>query len=255
MILRSLRLQSFRAHEETELAFAPEVNLLYGPNGAGKTNLLEAIHYVCLTKSFIASRDRYALRKDAPYFQVEGTFDSARRSDLKVRIVYVPGEGKKVFVNGAPLERLADIVGEFPVVVFSPQDHAITAEGPSERRRFLNNILSQARPLYLDDLMKYRRTRRQRNELLQQYKKKGQAPPRSVIEPWTEELVTLGSRVIARRQQFLQTFSSYLIDAYRQIEAVAEKPTIEGWARWAAAKASYSSGVGSLISSSRRAMS
>ena len=227
MILRSLRLQSFRAHEETELTFAPEVNLLHGPNGAGKTNVLEAIHYLCLTKSFLASRDRYAIRKGAPYFQVEGTFDGARRSDVSVRIVYVPGEGKKVFVNGAPLERLADLVGDFPVVIFSPQDHALTAEGPSERRRFLNNILSQARPLYLDDLMKYRRTRRQRNELLKQYKKKRQAPPRSAIEPWTEELVTLGSRVIARRQQFLQTFSGYLIDAYRQIEAVTEKPSIE----------------------------
>ena len=227
MILRTLRLQSFRAHEETELELAPKVNLLYGSNGAGKTNVLEAIHYLCLTKSFIASRDRYAVRKGAPYFQVEGRFDSARRSDLRVRIVYVPSDGKKIFVNGAPLDRLAEIVGMLPVVVFSPQDHALTAEGPSERRRFLNNILSQARPLYLDELMKYRRARRQRNELLRQYKKRSGGPPESVLKPWTEELVTLGSRVIAKRLHFLQTFSTYLTEAYQQIEAVAEKPSIE----------------------------
>lgn len=227
MIFRSLHLQSFRAHAETELQLAPNINLIYGPNGAGKTNVLEAIHYLCLTKSFVASRDTYALRKDCPYFQLEGTFESAGRSGQKVRLVYVPDEGKKVFINGAPLERLADIVGRLPVVVFSPEDHALTAEGPSERRRFLNNILSQAHPVYLDDLLKYRRTRRQRNELLKQYQKRNAAPPDHVMAPWTEELVTLGSRIIVRRLRFLDTFTDDLRKAYRQVEEVAEEPTIE----------------------------
>lgn len=227
MILRTLRLQSFRAHAETELAFAPKVNLLYGPNGAGKTNVLEAIHYLCLTKSFAATRDTYALRKDSPYFQVEGIIDSTRRAELNVRLVYVPNEGKKVFVNGAPLDRLADIVGQLPVVVFSPEDHALTAEGPSERRRFLNNILSQAHPVYLDDLMKYRRARRQRNELLKQYQKRKAPPPDEVLAPWTEELVALGSRIITRRLRFLDTFTDYLRQAYERIDEVAEEPSIE----------------------------
>jgi DNA replication and repair protein RecF len=209
------------------LPFAPEVNLLHGPNGAGKTNVLEAIHYLCLSKSFIASRDKYAVRQGAPYFELEGEFDGERRSDLTVRLVYVPGEGKELFVNGAPLDRLADIVGTLPVVVFSPEDHALTAEGPSERRRFLNNILSQARPAYMDELMKYRRTRRQRNEVLRQYKKRRQRPPADVLRPWTEELVALGSRVVYRRKEFLKTFTDYLADAYAQIKDVAERPSIE----------------------------
>lgn len=227
MILRSLRLQSFRAHAETELHLAPKINLIYGPNGAGKTNVLEAIHYLCLTKSFVASRDTYALRKTCPYFQVEGVFDGTRRSELKVRLVYVPDEGKKIFVNGAPLDRLADIVSRLPVVVFSPEDHALTAEGPRERRRFLDNILSQAHPVYLDDLMKYRRARRQRNELLKQHRRRGSVPPDRVMAPWTEELVMLGSRIIGRRLRFLEAFATYLTKAYRQIEAVAEEPSIE----------------------------
>ena len=160
MILRSLRLRSFRAHTETELELAPSVNLLYGPNGVGKTNVLEAVHYLCLTKSFTASRDRYAVRKEAPYFEVEGKVEEVRQKPMEVRIAYVPGEGKKMFVNGAELDRLADIVGVLPVVIFSPEDADLTAGGPSERRRFVNNILSQARPVYMDDLLKYRRARR-----------------------------------------------------------------------------------------------
>ena len=227
MILRSLRLRSFRAHAETELEFVPSVNLLYGPNGVGKTNVLEAVHYLCLTKSFTASRDRYAVRKEAPYFEVEGTVEEVRQTPMEVRIAYVPGEGKKMFVNGAELDRLADIVGVLPVVIFSPEDADLTAGGPSERRRFVNNILSQARPVYMDDLLKYRRARRQRNEVLKSYKKRPDPPPDDLIEPWTEELVGLGSQVIHRRRQFLTTFHEYLTAAYEKIDAVAERPSIE----------------------------
>ncbi len=227
MILHTLRLRSFRAHAESEFELAPSINLLYGFNGAGKTNVLEAVHYLCLTKSFTASRDRYAVRKGAPYFEVEGIVENVRETPMTVRLACVPGEGKSIFVNDVELDRLADIVGTLPVVVFSPEDADLTAGGPSERRRFVNNILSQARPVYMDDLMKYRRARRQRNEVLRSYKKRPDPPPAELIEPWTEELVTLGSRIVHRRQQFLQAFSDDLADAYRRIEAVAERPSIE----------------------------
>ena len=227
MILRTLRLHSFRAHAETTLELAPKINLLHGPNGAGKTNVLEAIHYLCLTKSFTASTDRYAVRKDAPYFEIESIVEGIRQKPVEVRIVYVPSEGKQVFINGAPLDRLTEIVGMLPVVVFSPEDYDLTAGGPSERRRFVNNNLSQARPVYMDDLMKYRRARKQRNEVLRQYKNRPDPPPQSVLEPWTEEIVALGSRVIARRHEFLATFTRYLRDAYERIDAVAEEPSIE----------------------------
>ena len=227
MILRSLRLRSFRAHASTEVEFAPSVNVLYGPNGVGKTNVLEAVHYLCLTKSFTAARDRYAVRQGAPHFEIEGEYEGIRRTPMTVRLAYVPGDGKKIFVNGAPLDRLADIVGRLPVVAFSPEDHKLTAGGPSERRRFLNNILSQARPVYMDDLMKYQRARKQRNEVLRSYKKRPEPPPASMLAPWTEKLVALGSRVILRRHRFLTAFRDDLTDAYSRIQRVAEEPSIE----------------------------
>lgn len=226
MILRTLQVRSFRAHSETQVTFAPKVNLIYGPNGSGKTNLLEAVHYLCLSKSFVTSQDTYALRKGHPYFEVEGDFEGHRRATLRVRLVYVPSEGKRIFINGAPLERLSEIVGVLPVVVFSPEDQTLTAGGPEERRRFLNNIMSQARPVYLDDLLKYRRALRQRNELLLQGRRTRQAPQPAVLASWDAELVALGSRIIAARLRFLHTFKRFLGEAYARIEAVAEKPTI-----------------------------
>ncbi len=227
MRLCSLRLLSFRAHTETEVAFAPGVNLVVGPNGAGKTNLLEAVHYLCLTKSFLTSTDQHALRQGCPYFEVEGTFESEQRPHLAARLVYLPDEGKRLFLNKAPLERLSEIVGQLPVVVLAPADGALTAGGPEERRRFLDNTLSQARPTYLGDLMGYRRALKQRNALLLGHRRSRTAPDPAALEAWTEELVTLGARLIERRRTFIDAFAGFLAEAYARIEAVGEEPSIE----------------------------
>lgn len=227
MHIRSLRLVSFRAHADSTLRFAPKVNLLYGPNGAGKTNVLEAIHYLCLGKSFLASKDSYALRKGAPFFEIEGRFESDNGRDVTMRLAYVPVEGKRIFVNRAPLERLSQVIGIVPLVVFSPEDQALTAGGPDERRRFMDNILSQARPVYLNDLLSYRRTLKQRNELLVQGRYGSSVRGQDgVLESWTEELVVLGSRLIAARFRFVAEFDAFLRRAFECLQGDIEEPTL-----------------------------
>ena len=216
---------SFRAHRETRIDFAPGVNVLYGPNGAGKTNVLEAIHYLCLTKSFLAAQDTYALRNGASFFEVEGVFSGSQRAHVRARMVFSAGEGKRVFINGAPMERLSEIAGQFPVVVAAPGDHALTSEGPEVRRRFMDNILSQARPVYLDDLLNYRRALKQRNGLLQRYRRS--AMPAGLLASWDAELVQLGSRVILSRLRFIRAFAAFMEEAYVLIEAVGERPDLQ----------------------------
>ena len=137
MRLHTLHLHAFRAHTDTTIDLAPGVNLFVGPNGAGKTNILEAVHYLCLSKSFLTSTDSHAIRRGSTFFEIEGMFEGVQRSALKVRLAYLTAEGKRAFVNGTPLDRLADLVGRVPVVVLSPADHLLTDGGPSERRRFL----------------------------------------------------------------------------------------------------------------------
>ena len=227
MVLRTVRLRSFRAHERTDCAFAPKVNLLYGPNGAGKTNVLEAIHYVCLSKGFVTASDRYIVRKGDTHAEIEGTFSREEGRDMTVRLAYVPGEGKQMFINAAPLDRISEIVGRVPVVVYSPQDHALTAGGPDERRRFLDNLLCQARPSYMDALMTFRRVLKQRNRLLGKYQESRNGPPSAVIAPWDEELIRHGSRLISTRASFVSEFSGFLAQAYEEIETVSERPTVQ----------------------------
>jgi DNA replication and repair protein RecF len=113
-----------------------------------------------------------------------------------------------------------------PVVVMSPEDLKLTADGPAERRSFLDSMISQISPKYLRDLMEYRHIRKQRNRLLQEFR-----GPRDLLttylEPWNLQLVETGSRLIAKRADVLRQFKRYLEFQYRTISELKLKPDLE----------------------------
>jgi DNA replication and repair protein RecF len=226
MHVQSLKLVNFRSHERSTLDFAPGLNLLHGPNGAGKTNILDALYYSCLGKSFITSSDQYSVRTGADLFEVEATFGFENRSDRTVRLAFSPSLGKRLFVNGVVQERLVDTVGQFPVVAISPGDHRLTDGGPDERRRFLDSILCQESPVYLDSLLRYRRALRQRNELLGWRRYGRQRPSADALKPWDAVLANQGARVTVRRWEFLERFGEYLQAAFEELGGRYERPTI-----------------------------
>lgn len=226
MRINRLQLRYFRNHKETEIELAPHLNLITGPNGAGKTNIIDAIHYLCMSRSFVATSDQYVADWDEKYFMINGDFEGEIRQSFKVSCSYSRGEGKKIFVNDSPLTRLSDLIGMVPVVVMSPEDLKLTAEGPAERRSFLDSMISQISPKYLRDLMEYRHIRKQRNKLLQEFR-----GPRdllvSYLEPWNLQLVETGSRLIAKRAGVLRQFRRYLEFQYRTISELNLKPDLE----------------------------
>ncbi|MBN4056249.1 DNA replication/repair protein RecF [Rhodothermus sp. AH-315-K08] len=222
MQIRSIHIRGLRAHEDSEYAFSEAVNLLHGPNGIGKTNVLEAIYYACLSKSFITSSDRHVLRIGSEFLQVDAQVTTDRRGEQTIRLVFVPGEGKRVWVNGVQLERLIDLVGLFPVVVLAPADHKLTEEGPDERRRFLDTMLCQASPSYLQALVDYRRVLKQRNELLSRRSGMGQA----MLAPYNDALARHGSRLVLRRATFIKEFCHHLDDAFTLMAGASERPSI-----------------------------
>ncbi len=222
-----LSLHHFRAHAERTVAFGPGLNLLYGPNGAGKTNVLEALSYLALTRSFVTSQDAVAVQVGAAHAELTGSFEGERRGPLTVRLL-LGGEVKKaLFVNGAAVPTLAEHAGRIPLVVLAPQDAALTAGGPEERRRFLNNLIGQARPVYLDDLLRYTRALRQRNELLQSGRSRRFNVSTDLLDAWTEEVVGLGSRIVQARMQALDGFQRHLDAAHERLGARLEAPSFQ----------------------------
>lgn len=225
MRINRLKLRNFRNYRDCEIHFAPHLNLITGANGAGKTNIIDAIHYLCMSRSFVAASDQYVANWEEKYFMIEGDFEGEIRQSFKVSCSYSRGEGKKIFVNDSPLPRLSDLIGMVPVVVMSPDDLKLTAEGPAERRSFLDSMISQISSRYLRDLMKYRHIRKQRNKLLQEFR-----GPRDLLEtylePWSLQLVETGSRLIAKRSEVLQQFKRYLEFQYQTISELKMKPDL-----------------------------
>ncbi len=226
MKIRSLKLQGYRNHEDTYVEFAPHINLITGPNGSGKTNLIDAIHYLCMTRSFVASSDRYIARHGQKYFMIHGQFEGEVRSSFKISCNYSRGEGKKFFVNDSPLDRFSDLIGRVPVVVLSPEDLKLTSDGPIERRRFLDSMISQISSAYLKNLIEYRKIRKQRNKLLQEFQGSF-STLRIHLEPWDIQLAKTGSAIIHKRAEVLERFKTYLALQYRTITGLNLEPSLE----------------------------
>lgn len=226
MRITQLSLTNFRNHTKKRVSWAPRLNVITGPNGAGKTNLIDAIHYLCMSRSFVSSSDQYVVSEGEKFFMIEGEFTGEIRSSFKVGCSYSRGEGKKIFINDSPLDRLSDLIGMVPVVVLSPEDQKLTYDGPSERRRFIDGFISQISPAYLRHLISYNRVRKQRNRLLQEFT----GPLHSLnnyIEPWNQQLIESGSKIIAKRTEVLNKFKKYLEIQFESFSGINLKPDLK----------------------------
>lgn len=226
MLITQVHLQNFRNHIDTRVDWAPHLNVIVGQNGAGKTNLIDSIHYLCMSRSFVSSSDLYVVNQEATFFMVKGHFEGNIRSSFDVSCSYSRGEGKKIFVNDSPLDRLSDLIGMVPVVVLTPEDKKLTSEGPSERRSFIDSFISQISPRYLKDLISYRKARKQRNRLLQEFRG-SRDMLLAYLEPWNIQLVEYGSRIIAKRTEVLNQFQDYLAAEYEMISGMRHRPRLE----------------------------
>ncbi|HEX9006611.1 MAG TPA: DNA replication/repair protein RecF [Bacteroidota bacterium] len=227
MIIRTISLRNFRNHPETRVVFGPGLNVLLGENGQGKTNVLEAVSYLSLTKSFYAASDLNALRLGQDAFEVEGEMVADGGMPSTVRVAYRREPPEKTFtINGVRPDSLSKVIGRFPVVILSPEHGSITFGGPAERRRFMDLTLSQVSSVYLDDLMEYRRILRQRNRLLADMRF-AQGGGAALLEPWTVNLAEYGGRITRRRLEFAAEFSSYVSRAYGTLVAEEEIPSLQ----------------------------
>ncbi len=206
MYLKSLGLQNFRCYDELHLDLQPGLILFLGPNAAGKTSVLEAVHLLATTKSHRASSDRDLVKWGQTQAVVAGDFVRADGGELQLRATVESsvrkGErAKAIALNGVVRASAREVVGQANVVLFSPDDLQIVWGSPPERRRFLNTAIGQLKPRYLDDLARYRRALRQRNELLR--KIRDGRSPLGQLEAWTAQLVVTGANVALDRREFV----------------------------------------------------
>lgn len=202
MHLKKLSLLNFKNYREAGINFDEGVNAFVGGNGEGKTNLLDAIHYLSLCKSYFNAIDGQNIKQHEDFFILQGVFD-LDGIDENISCGLKRGQKKTFKRNQKEYNRLSEHIGLLPVVMISPTDTNLITDGSEERRKFPDSIISQFDRNFLEDLISYSRALMQRNTYL-----KRAAQSRSfdldALEIWNEQLTNSGVRIHTARQSFIK---------------------------------------------------
>jgi DNA replication and repair protein RecF len=221
MYLKKLSLTNFKNYELNELEFSPKINCFVGNNGVGKTNILDAIHYLSLTKSFFNNIDSVSVRHGEEYFIIQGTFDRDGEED-NIYCAFQKQKQKLLKRNGKEYQKLSDHVGRYPVVMISPADSALITEGSEDRRKFMNKIVSQYNGGYLDSVLKYSKALQQRNKQLKDFRATGKFDS-DVLSVWNSQLIKYGSYVFNEREILINELIPVFQEYYTLISSGKEK--------------------------------
>jgi DNA replication and repair protein RecF len=221
MYLKKLALTNFKNYDSTELEFSPRINCFVGNNGVGKTNILDAIHYLSLTKSFFNNIDSISVRHGEEYFIINGTFVRNGDED-QIYCAFQKQKQKVLKKNSKEYQKLAEHIGKFPVVMISPADSALISEGSEERRKFLNKIISQYNAEYLDSVLKYSKALQHRNRLLKDFKTSGKFD-NDALQIWDSQLVKYGTYVFRERKSLVEELIPVFQEHYSMICSGKEK--------------------------------
>ena len=167
MKLVSLDLHNFKNIPRAAMEFSPKVNCFLGHNGMGKSNLLDAIYYLSFCKSFTGVNDSMVIRRGEEFCMVSGVYDR-RGTEEKISAGLAPGRRKSFKRGGKEYQRLSEHIGLLPLVMVSPRDMDLVTGPAEERRKFLDMVISQGDPAYLDALIRYNRALTQRNAMLRE---------------------------------------------------------------------------------------
>ncbi|RZK49658.1 MAG: DNA replication/repair protein RecF [Pedobacter sp.] len=220
MWLKNLTLLHFKNCASAELCFSEGANAFVGNNGAGKTNLLDAIHYLCLCKSYFNPIDNQQIKQGEELFLIQGDFERQAKAE-KITCGLKKNQKKQFKRNKKEYAKLAQHIGLFPLVMISPYDINIIMEGSEERRRFLDNVISQTDAKYLDTLIAYNRCLLQRNALLKQANTSFHLDL-NLLEILDAQLVGLGNQIYQKRKSFLTIFIELFQAYYKRISGQAE---------------------------------
>jgi DNA replication and repair protein RecF len=222
--LQSISLYQFKNYPQRTIPFHERIVGIYGRNGVGKTNLLDAIYYLCFTKSYFNKSDALNVIHGGIGFRLEGSF---LLEESKQKLICILREnGKKEFsVNEELYDRLALHIGNFPAVIITPDDVQIIIGGSEERRRFIDALFSQLDRRYLQHLIDYNRVLQQRNSSLKMMAERKQFDA-SLLEVYDQQLITHTNYIYQVRKEKLQELIPLINETYEQIAGSKDELTI-----------------------------
>jgi DNA replication and repair protein RecF len=219
--LRSISILQFKNYSNRSFEFTSRIIGICGRNGAGKTNLLDAIHYLCFTKSYFSRMDGLNVQHGRMGFRIEGQL--LLQDNPEKAVCILRENGKKEFsVNDNSYERFSQHIGRYPCVVIAPDDAALITGDSRERRSFLDSLLSQLDAAYLQQLIIYKKVLEQRNSLLRSMAENASVDP-ALLDVLDQQLVQAGEMIFNRRKEFLVSFLPLTKHIYQEIARQPEE--------------------------------
>lgn len=222
MLCKKVELCNFRNAENEVITFDDGINVLHGENAQGKTNLLEAIYYISLGKSFRTSHEGEIIRFGEQYASISLDYESGgREQNITMRFSDNVRQKKAVTHNGVKITKLSELVGSFRAVLFSPDHLQIIKDGPAERRSFLDVAISQIRPMYLHSLQKYNKILKNRNALIKSAEE-DRSTFDATIDFWSAQLAHEAAIIAKARAEYVARSADVIADFYSRMCASGE---------------------------------
>lgn len=212
--LQQIKLSNFKNYSINSFEFSEKLNFVLGNNGIGKTNLLDAVYYSCLSKSYLTSDLMIPNFADS-YFRLEANF--LLNSDNQfLELKYSKHDKKQVFINKVKLEKQAELIGKFPCVMITPDDNQLILGTSELRRKFMDATLSQLSIEYLTNLITYNKVLAQRNALLKSFYEHKNFD-KTLLDIYNQQLIKTGNVVFSYRKTFIDKFITIFKNRYKTI--------------------------------------
>ena len=224
MYLKELSIRNLRNCEESELALSNKLNCLIGLNGAGKTNVLDAVYFLCMCKSYFNPSDQQLIKFGETFFTIKGNFIN-KANEYSIFCSYELNKKKTFKNNQKEYSRLSDHIGLIPAVMISPADSLLISESGESRRRFVDAVISQFDAAYLETLMKYNKTVAQRNKVLKLIAEDGRYA--ETLDIYNSQLSLYGTEIYEKRKLFITDLMDDINTLYAEISDQKEDCHIE----------------------------
>ena len=200
MEITKIQLYSYRNYKKTEINFKNGLNVICGKNAQGKTNLLEAVYFCVVGKSFRASREKEVINLDSDIAKIK-LFIKKNIGNSTVEIIFSKKQKKTVKINGIPIKKISELLGEFNGVFFSPDELKLIKESPEDRRRFMDIDISQTTKQYFYILSRYNEVLANRNKQLKSNISFNEL--KNIMQIWNEQLAECMIKICKYRQNFV----------------------------------------------------
>lgn len=222
MYVTDLELIDFRSYKNVRLSFTSGINVLIGTNGQGKTNLVEAVGYLSTLSSHRVASDAPLVRKDSNQAFIrlgvnEGIAAGENPREMTLEIEIHPGKTNKAKQNGVPLTRARDVLGAVQTVLFAPEDLALVKGDPGDRRKFLDETLTQLTPSYVGLRSDLERILKQRNALLKSTHDRNDVDALRTLDVWDSQLASVGARIMCERINLVNALQPLVEKAYTKV--------------------------------------